>query len=107
QSDLVAAPTFRAGVAQFQHHDLIAHDVELVAPRRTSRDHFQPATGQPPVRPPAQAGQPIEARFPTAITHYAVAPAVASDRGHVAQDRGGATHLTQLPQPVAQRDYDE
>src|ERR1700737_1876738 len=87
QSHFISPAAFRAGVAQFQDDDLVGHDVEFVAARRPPRHDFQAAAAQPAVGPPAQAGQPIEAGFPTPVTHYTVAPPVSANRGHITQDR--------------------
>ncbi len=93
QCHFIALAAFRAGVAQLQNDDLVGHDVELVAARRPSRHDLQAAATQPAVGPPPQAGQPIEAGFPTPVTHYTVAPPVPADGGHIAQDRRRPAYL--------------
>ena len=122
QSDFVAAAPFGTIVAQLENDRFDGHDVEFVAPWGTAPDHFPAATGQGPVRPPAQARQTIKAGFTTAVAHDSMPPPVTAGCRVVAQDGGGVAEIvgrllrelggerqvlcvTHLPQVAAQADW--
>ena len=78
------------------------------SPRGERRDDdLEASAAQPAIGPPPQTRQPVEAGFATAITHYAVSPAVAADGGKITQDRRGSPDLTQLPEPITKGDDDK
>ena len=54
-----------------------------------SRDELDPASVEFAVRPQPNTGQSVEHGIASAVTDYAVAPAVSTDRWDVAHDRRG------------------
>ena len=76
------------------------------SPWAPPRDDVQATPAQPPIRPPAQAGQAVELGFLAAIADDAVAPSVAAHRREIAGESPRCRPWRRF-QPIPERDHEQ